>query len=330
MLDPQNSNPPTAPRQSFWLVIAMLGMLSLPAALTLHTVRVSAAVDVSARNPSPYGYTVSLLLFIIPVLVIGLWFLPQEGIRVSQKSFWRTIAILFPVGAALDFFLARYFFTFPNPEATLRIKAPALGGGVPVEEYLFYFTGFLAVLLMYIWLDEYWLSAYTVPGDAQNRSEFKRLLRFHPESLLLAVILIGAAIAYKKLFSPDPAGFPGYFTFLVLTAMLPSAAIFPAARPVVNWRAFSLTFFFILLTSLLWEATLAVPYGWWRFQAPQMMGLGITAWAGLPVEEVVVWITVTYTTVLVYEIVKRWQASGKAAGHAFFGRKKATPPRAHS
>ena len=329
MLNPQDSTPRTphpTPRQSFWLVMGMLGMLSVPAALTLHTVRVSAVVDVAARNPSPYGYTVSLLLFIIPILVIGFWFLPQEGIRVSQKSFWRTIAILFPLGALLDFFLARYFLTFPNPEATLRIKAPALGGGVPVEEYLFYFTGFVAVLLMYIWLDEYWLAAYTVPGNAQDRSEFERLLRFHPESLLLAVVLIGAAIAYKKLLSPDPAGFPGYFTFLVLTALLPSSAIFPAARPVVNWRAFSLTFFFLLLTSLLWEVTLALPYGWWRFQSRQMMGLRITAWADLPIEEVVVWITVSYTTVLVYEIVKRWQSSGKAAVHAFFGRDTVAPP----
>ena len=328
MPDPQNSTPRPSPRQSFWLVMAMLGMISLPAALTLHTVRVSAVVDVASHNTSPYGYTVSLLLFLVPIFVIGFWFLPQEGIRISQKSFWRTIAILFPLGALLDFFLARYFLTFPNPDATLRIKAPALGGGVPVEEYLFYFTGFVAVLLMYIWLDEYWLDAYTVPGNAQDRSEFERLLRFHPESLLLAVILIAAAIAYKKLLSPDPAGFPGYFTFLVLTALLPSAAIFPAARPVVNWRAFSLTFFIILLTSLLWEATLGVPYGWWGYQAQQMMGLRITAWAGLPVEAVLVWIVVTCTTVLVYEIVKRWQSSGKAAAHAFFGRSTTTPPAA--
>ena len=42
----------------------------------------------------------------------------------------------------------------PKPSATVGIRAPAIGGGVPVEEYLFYLMGFIAVLLMYIWLDE--------------------------------------------------------------------------------------------------------------------------------------------------------------------------------
>lgn len=297
----------------------MVGMIALPAALTLHTVRVSSVVDVSSSNPSPYGYTVSLLLFVVPILVIGLWFLPREQVKISQKAFWITIAVLFPLGAILDFFFAHLFLAFPNPKATLGIRAPALGGGVPVEEYLFYLTGFIAVLLMYIWLDEYWLSAYTIAGEARERSEFERLMCFHPESLALAVVLIGGAVFYKKMLSQDTAGFPGYFTFLVLTALTPSAALLPTARPVINWRALSLTLFIILLTSLLWEATLAVPYGWWGYQPSQMMGLDVTAWAGLPIEAVCVWMAVTYATVIVYEIVKRWKASGKAARQAFFG-----------
>ena len=87
----------------------------------------------------------------------------------------------------------------------------------------------------------------------------------------------------------------------------------------VNWRAFSLTFFVILLTSLLWEATLAVPYGWWGYQGREMMGLRVTAWSGLPIEAVVLWLAVTFTTVVVYEIVKRWKGSGRTARTAFLG-----------
>ena len=52
----------------------------------------------------------------------------------------------------------------------------------------------------------------------------------------------------------------------MIGALGPSAALLPAAMPVINWRAFSLAVFIILLISLLWEATLAVPYGWWGFQ----------------------------------------------------------------
>jgi len=309
---------PDSPRTSFRLVMAMLGMIAVPAALTLHTARSPGGVCAWAVDSSPYGYTVSLLLFIVPILVIGLWLVPREGVRISKRAFTRTIAILFPLGAALDFFFAHRFFKFPNPGATLRITAPALGGGVPVEEYVFYFTGFVAVLLIYIWLDEYWLAAYGVKSDAGERAEFDRLLRFHPQSLALAVVLIAGAILYRWIYVPAP-GFPSYFTFLVAGALGPSAALLPAAMPVINWRALSLTLFIILLTSLLWEVTLAVPYGWWSFQDSAMIGIRITAWSRLPIEEVCVWIAVTYATVIVYEIVRRWQASGKRISRALLG-----------
>jgi hypothetical protein len=302
------------PRTSFRLVVAMLGMIALPAALTLFTARAPA----SSPDPSPYGYTVSLLLFIVPILVIGLWLVPREDVKISKRAFVRTIATLFPIGAGLDFFFARSFFKFLNPGATLRITAPALGGGVPIEEYVFYFTGFVAILLMYIWLDEYWLTAYSIPADARERAEFDRLLRFHPQSLLWAATLIGAAIFYRWTFVKEP-GFPGYFTFLVIGALGPSAALLPSAMPVINWRALSLTLFIILLTSLLWEVTLALPYEWWDFQDEAMVGVRITAWSRLPIEEVCLWIAVTYATVIVYEIVRRWQASGKRIRHALLG-----------
>ncbi len=305
-------------RAGFLLVFAILVMISVPAALTLHTARVAPQAAVMSANPSPYGYTVSLLLFIVPIVAIGLWFLPQEGVHVSKRSFTRTIAILFPMGVVLDFFFAHTFLTFPKPGATMGIRAPALGGGVPIEEYLFYFTGFVAVLLFYIWLDQYWLSAYSIPMDAAERTDFQRLLRFHPGSFILGVVLIGAAILFRWRFVSAP-GFPGYFTFLIVAALGPSAALLPSALPVINWRAFSLTLFIILLMSLLWEATLAIPYGWWGYKDAQMIGIHITAWSGLPIEAVLVWIAVTYATAIVYEIVRRWQASGKPALRAFLG-----------
>jgi hypothetical protein len=303
------------------LVVAVMAMIVVPAALTLHTVHLSALNPATATTPgaSPYGYTVSLLLFIVPILVIAFWFLPQEDIKISQKSFGWTIGLLFPIGAGLDFFFARYFFTFPNESATLGIKAPALGSPVPVEEYVFYLTGFLCVLLLYIWLDEYWLAAYKVETESTQRKQFHRLLQLHPESLVLAIVMVAGAIIYKKFFSPYPPGFPGYFIFLALTALVPSSALLPSARLVINWRAFSLTAFFVLLVSLIWEATLAIPYGWWNFRGEQMLGVRITAWGDLPIEEVCLWMAVTYATVIVYETVKCWQASGKSMRQALFG-----------
>lgn len=312
---------PGSPRTSFLLVFTMLIMVGVPAGFTLHTARIAPLIPQVARDSSPYGYTVSLLLFIVPILVILFWLVPEERLQISKQSVVRTIAVLLPLGVGLDFFFARSFFTFPNPGATLRITAPALGGGVPIEEYVFYFTGFVAVLLLYIWADEYWLAAYSIPVDSEERTNFQRLLQFHPQSLILGVVLIAAAILFRRLFVPTP-GFPGYFTFLVAGALGPSVILFPSALPVINWRALNLTLFFILLMSLLWEATLGVPYGWWGYQDAQMVGIHITAWSRLPIEAVLVWIAVTYATVIVYEVMRRWKSSGKRARHAFLGQSR--------
>jgi hypothetical protein len=310
-----------SPRVSGWIVLAMFVMFAFPAGIALHTVRTPATFQVQSANPTPYGYTWSLLLFIIPIVVIGCWFLPLEGVKIPQRAFWKTLAILVPLGFGLDFFFAERFLFFRNPGATMGIPAPALGEWVPIEEYIFYLTGFIAVLLIYIWLDEFWLSAYNVEDYPAKAVRVVRLLRFHPTSLIIGLLLVGVAIVYKKWLSPAPEGFPGYFTFLVATALVPVAAFFPEARRFINWRALSLTLFIILLVSLFWEATLAVPYGWWGYQPGQMMGLSIGAWWGLPIEAVCVWIAVTYATVIVFEVVKVWDASGKPAREAFFGSK---------
>lgn len=303
------------------IVVATLAMIVIPAAITLHSVRIAPPPIPLNPDSTPHGYTVSLLLFIVPITFIAIWFLPSEGLHVPQRAFWWTLVILVPLGCLLDFVFAQWFFDYPNVGATLGIPAPALGRPVPLEEYFFYLTGFLAVLLLYVWLGEYWLAAYNVidhPGEAKKTS---RLLHFHPTSLILAAVLIGAAWFYKKHLAlpEDQAGFPGYFIFLVVGAFLPAVTFFPVARRFINWRALSLTLFFMLLVSLLWEATLAVPYQWWGFQHRQMIGLFIGAWSGLPIEEVCIWIAVTYATAIVFEVVKVFLASERSVRDTLVG-----------
>jgi hypothetical protein len=313
------SHPAPSPRLAPWLVLAMLAMVAVPATITLNTVHVPAKLQIADPNPTPYGYTWSLLLFIVPIVVIAFWFVPHEGVKIPKRAFWRTIGILVPCGFGLDFFFASRLFVFSNRGATLGIAAPALGNPVPVEEYVFYLTGFITILLIYIWMDEFWLASYNVPDYAGESTMIPRLLRFHPSSAMVAAVLIVAAVIFKKEFSTDREGFPLYFTLLVAVGLIPSASFFPTVRRFINWRAFSLTLFFILLVSLLWEATVAVPYGWWGYQSQQMMGLSIGAWSRLPIEAVCVWIAVTYATVIVFEVVKIWQASERPAKEAFLG-----------
>lgn len=312
------SPPPPSPRTSGWIVFVMLAMVAAPAAITLHKVRAPAILTVPP-DPTPHGYTWSLLLFVVPICVIAGWFLPSEGLEIPQRAFWRSIGILVPAGCALDFFFAHRFFVFPNSAATLGIGAWALHGPVPIEEYVFYFTGFLTILLLYIWLDEFWLAAYNVPDYPGEASKIRRLLQFHPASAVFGVAAIVAAILYRKEFSNTPQGLPEYFVVLVVGGLVPSASFFPVVRPFINWRAFSLTLFIIVLVSLFWEATLAIPYGWWGYQPSRMMGLSIRAWSGLPFEAVLVWMAVTYATVILFEACKLWQASGRRFREALLG-----------
>jgi hypothetical protein len=219
----------------------------------------------------------------------------------------------------LDLLFGNAFFIFPNKTATLGCDVPAVGGVIPIEEFVFYLTGFMLVLLSYIWCDEYWMAAYNVPDYGAAAEGVSRIVRFHFASGLLGVVLIGAAIAYRKFLSGAPEGFPWYFVYLVCAALIPSAGFFPTAQRFINWRAFSFTFFLLLLISLLWEVTLALPYGWWAYRPRVLIGLHIGVWFDLPIEAACLWMAVSFSTVITYEVIKIWKALGTSALEAFFG-----------
>jgi hypothetical protein len=309
-------------RRSFYVVFAIAAVLVVPAAIALRTVVHPAILQATSDNPTPLGYTWSLLLFIVPIAALGWWFACRPDLRFPRNAFWRTIGVLTPVGFLLDLLFGNAFFIFPNMAATLGCNIPAVGGAIPIEEFVFYLTGFMLVLLIYIWCDEYWMAAYNVPDYAAAAKSIPRIVRFHFASIVLGVLLIAAAILYRKFLSRESDGFPWYFVYLVCASLIPSAGFFYTARSFINWRAFSFTFFLLLLISLLWEVTLALPYGWWKYQPRALMGLHIGAWSGLPIEAVCVWLAVTFTTVIIYEVIKIWKALGTRALEAFFGIRK--------
>jgi hypothetical protein len=230
--------------------------------------------------------------------------------------------VLAPLGFVLDLLFGNAFFIFPNRAATLGCNVPALGGAIPIEEFIFYLTGFMLVLLSYIWCDEYWMAAYNVPDYKEAARDITRIVRFHFGSVVLGVVLIAAAVLYRKFVSNASEGFPWYFIYLICASLVPSAGFFYTAQRFINWRAFSFTFFLLLLISLLWEVTLALPYGWWEYRSNILIGLHIGAWSGLPIEAACVWMAVTFTAVITYEVIKIWKALGTRALEAFFGIRK--------
>jgi hypothetical protein len=305
--------------KSFYVVFAIAAALIVPAAIALRTVVHPVISQATSDNPTPLGYTWSLALFIIPIGVLAWWFGCRPDLKFPRKAFWRTIAVLAPLGFALDVLFGNAFFIFPNKAATLGCSVPGLGGAIPIEEFIFYLTGFMLVLLSYIWCDEYWMAAYNVPDYKEAARDITRIVRFHFASVVLGVILIAAAVLYRKLVFNTSEGFPWYFIYLICASLVPSAGFFCTAQRFINWRAFSFTFFLLLLMSLLWEVTLALPYGWWEYRSNSLIGLHIGAWSGLPIEAVCVWLAVSFTTVITYEVIKIWKALGTRALEAFFG-----------
>jgi hypothetical protein len=309
-------------RKSFYVIFAIVAALVVPAAIALRTVIHPAILQVTSDNPTPLGYTWSLALFIVPLGALAWWFARRPDLQFPRKAFWRTIAVLAPLGFLLDLLFGNTFFIFPNKAATLGCEIPAIGGAIPIEEFVFYLTGFMLVLLSYIWCDEYWMAAYNVPDYKAAAEGIPRIVRFHFASVVLGAALIAAAIGYRKFLSGAPEGFPWYLIYLTGASLIPSAGFFHTAQRFINWRAFSFTFFLLLLISLLWEVTLALPYGWWEYRRNILIGLQVGAWSGLPIEAACVWLAVSFTTIITYEVIKIWKALGTRALDAFFGVRK--------
>jgi len=293
----------------FAAVVQGIGLIVAPAALTLRTVAAPARAVVQAADPSPMGYTWSLLLFLAPVAVLAAWFFRRRGLQRARRAFWPAIGILVPTGLLLDLAFGNTFFEFPNRGATLGWNVPARGGSIPVEELVFYLAGFMATLLSYIWADECFVNAYQKPNLEKRRLVGAGRPVFRGRACLPGVALVAGAVVFRGAASPGPAGFPWYFVYLVALGFVPAAGLFTFARPLINWRAFGFTLGAILLLSLVWEVTLAIPYGWWGYRPGAMMGAYIRPWNNLPLEAVFVWFSVTFTTVILYEVLKATRVS---------------------
>jgi len=66
---------------------------------------------------------------------------------------------------------------------------------------------------------------------------------------------------------------------------------------------------YLLVTSMAWETTLAVPRHWWGYKPSGMLGIWVQAWTAdpawpFPLEAVLVWFASPFAMVLTYEFVK--------------------------
>ncbi len=353
------------PREEWVVILLIVVALWVPLYITLETVeseRPRVAVQeksifrsvhipekqeeqVQPGNPSPYGYTASLGIWLFPSFLLW-WhlrrFLEPSRRKLLFKSVLLTTGVLGCLGLLLDICFGILFFTFPNRDSILGICLPAFTWGltdeviswdlVPIEEFGFYFFGSFAIIMMYVWTNEYWLSAYKVCDDESRRGELVRRFRWsmlYWRSLWIGLGIVIFGFIYRNFFSSAEPGIPGYLIFLTTIGIFPSLLLYHFVKRLINFRAMSITLLMTLLISIFYEVVLGVPYQWWGFREDQMLGVPIAGFSGVPVEEPILWIAIVWASVIFFEMAHTilyvgFQDSGRAVVTAF-QQKKVTP-----
>ncbi|HTB22746.1 MAG TPA: hypothetical protein VK914_08580 [bacterium] len=253
-------------------------------------------------NRWPETYLFSELFWVLPIVALLPRFFHEtraDGRR--RRAFFWTCGIILSAGSLLDLAFGRWILLF-GPGPYLASLA-----GIPVEEFIFYLLGPIAMLLVYFWADEYFLRALS-PRQRRRGLDASALLRFSPGLLVQALGLLVAGLAAKALLGGVGPAVPLYFSFLVLTAYLPLLLFWKAVRGLVNWQALSLAVLYTLVTSIIWELSLGVPLRWWAYQKTAMLGLWVGAWqrsvnVDLPIEAVSVWMVAPFASIFFFEVI---------------------------
>jgi lycopene cyclase domain-containing protein len=301
-----------------------MAVVAMAAAIAMHPITRSPAPE-PILDASPHGYTWSLALFVLPVVAILVWL-----VRFPKPDLWKpltaTAGVVLPTYFLLDILFGRTFFTFPNSAATVRgamVWGYRWGEGwdrtIPMEEFLFYTFGFLAILLYYAWCSWSWLGLYHIHAkEGCDDAPRKPLVRFEGRWLLVVAGVFGLALLGKKL-GPHPEGFPGYFLFMVAVIVVPCTFLYRGVRPLVNVPAFMTMIQALLFVSLLWEVTLGLPYGYWGYNPEQMIGIQLRPWSNLPIEEPLLWFTAGWANVTILQVFRIRFATGRPLREILFG-----------
>jgi hypothetical protein len=300
----------------FWLNLGWLVMLVVTIAIPL-------GLDAAGR----LTYFTSLGLWGIPILYLWPVFrlITAQGTGRRRRALRWAAGTIVLLGIVLDFVFGYLTLRFPGCNEPPGLGPyvfclPAVRGSVPVEELLFYAMGPVAIVLVYACADERWLNRYNPKDDLLDL----RLIQLSPR---LVIVAAGAAVTALVLWRVNGT-FPTYFAFLAAGAVLPAMFLYRTIGNLTNWPAFAVTTLYVIVTSLIWEVTLAIPRQWWGYEPSGMIGLTIAAWsrgdAIFPVEAAIVWLFAPFSSILTYEFAKALTHHPRAIKVALFG-SDATP-----
>ena len=175
-----------------------------------------------------------------------------------------------------------------------------------------------------------WRLAVSIEFETQDKATtFERNpaddlldLKLIQPSSRLAIVAVGAAVTALVLGRVNGT-LPAYFMFISAGAVLPAMFLYRAIGRLINWPAFAVTTLYVIVTSLIWEVTLAIPRQWWGYEPSGMMGLTIAAWsrgdAIFPVEAAAVWLFAPFSSVLTYDFAKALMHHPRSTKTALFG-----------
>jgi hypothetical protein len=297
--------------RTFWLNLGWLVMLVLTIAAPL-------GLDVVGR----LTYFTSLVLWGIPILYLWPVFnmLTAEGTGRRRRALRYAAGTIVVLGIVLDFVLGFLTLRFPGCSEPVGSGPylwclPAVRGMIPIEELLFYAMGPVAIVLVYACADERWLNKYNPTDDLIDLT----LIQLSPR---LAIVAAGAAAMALVLWRANGT-FPTYFVFIAMGAVLPAMFLYRTIGSLTNWPAFAVTVLYVVVTSVIWEVTLAIPRQWWGYEPSGMMGVSISAWsrgdAIFPVEAAMVWLFAPFSSILTYEFAKALAHHPRTTKVALFG-----------
>ena len=297
-----------------------------------------------------YGYTFSLSLIVVPLLSLVWWYLVMrktdtEGklrrlVRASivQSAFAGFLFVIF------DALFATKLFAFPDPNATVGLMFwgytwsgdcstvwtfhrlfSCYERTIPIEEIIFYVGGAAILRGTYLWASEDFIKLYSKP-DAEYAAAAKsvtRLLQVHVKVLVVLLAILGLGIYLKHRLDG------GFATYLVLQAViisLPAALLYKAVRDFVNTRALLMVLVLQAFVSVIWEATAALPYGWWNYKPEGMIGIPVPPWSNLPIEASLFWVSVGWSAIFLQEVTKIKVRSERGWLDLLVGRKPAVAP----
>ena len=208
-------------------------------------------------------YTLSLSFFLAPNILITYCLFKRKLLSIDQKkSFFLNVFFLSMVGVVLDLAFAHLFFSFPNESMVIGINIFK----IPIEEFIFYFSGFYFILGSYIVFNHMAFKNKSYVGNYIRHSKYiERKTDLVNEIVNLSIVFYIVCVSFAVIicfhFFNKEGSFPGYATFLAIFAYFPYVIFGKKSFRHLNIESFILTLFTITALSYFWEVELALPRG---------------------------------------------------------------------